>query len=217
MVNYNEAVVYKLCCKDVTIKEEYVGSTCCFKKRKSQHKTSCNNENMKEYKIYVYQFIRENGGFENWDMIQIEKCSVKTKRELEMRERFYIESLGASLNKKTPTRTRKEYREAHKEHIAEKGKVYREANKEHIADHDKKYYEANKEQFAERGKVYYEANKEQIAEKSKVYREANKEHIAKRHAIKIQCDCGLTITQTHLSRHKKSLKHKAYEATLNPI
>ena len=213
MVNYNEAVVYKLCCKDVTIKEEYVGSTCCFKKRKSQHKTRCNNENSNNYNHYVYQFIRDNGGIDNWDMIQVEKCSVKTKRELEMRERFYIENLGASLNKYIPTRTKKEWRETNKEHIAEKQKVYNEANKVQLAEYRKVYYETNKVQIIEKQKIYNESNKVQLAEKQKIWYEANKVPLAEKNDIKIQCDCGVTIMKSYLSRHKKSIKHQAYEST----
>jgi hypothetical protein len=109
MVNYNKSSIYKLCCKDVNIKEEYVGSTTRFERRKAEHKTGCNNEKNPSYNYYVYQFIRENGGIENWDMVQIEEVNVNNKRELGTRERYWIETLKAELNCNIPTRTLKEY------------------------------------------------------------------------------------------------------------
>ena len=84
--NYNNSLIYKLCCKDPSIEEIYVGSTTNFKQRKTSHKKSCNNENNKGYNLKVYKFIRDNGGFENWSMIQIEPYSCETKRELETLE-----------------------------------------------------------------------------------------------------------------------------------
>ena len=38
MVNYENSVIYKLCCTDPTVTEVYVGSTTNFRKRKNQHK-----------------------------------------------------------------------------------------------------------------------------------------------------------------------------------
>ena len=46
----------------------------------------------------VYQFIRYNGNFENWDIIQLEQVEFNTNFEVRARERHYIESLNASLN-----------------------------------------------------------------------------------------------------------------------
>ena len=57
MPNYNKSCVYKLCCKDPKIKEEYIGSTTNFGRRKCQHKTMCNNEKDRRYNLYVYKYI----------------------------------------------------------------------------------------------------------------------------------------------------------------
>lgn len=198
MVNYNNASVYKLCCKDPEIKEIYVGSTVDMKKRKYNHKTVCNNNNNnnnKNYNAYVYQFIRSRGGFDNWDIIQVEKCSVKDKKELEMRERYWFETLGASLNKKIPTLTQKERIEYNKE--------YYETNKEQFAENQKVYYKTNKEQISEKYKVYYKTNKEHISEKNKEYYKTNKEKSKE----KFDCECGSTIRRSDLARHKKTTKH----------
>ena len=104
MPNYNNSIVYKLCCKDVSVHEIYIGSTTDFTKRKSVHRHCCNNENSKQYNSHCYRFIRDNGGFDNWSMIQICVFDCENKRELETEERRYIELLGAKLNSNIPTR-----------------------------------------------------------------------------------------------------------------
>ena len=97
--------VYKLCCRDPTIKEVYVGSSKNLRVRKSQHKNKCNTQNCKEYNYKVYQFIRANGGFDNWDVIQLEEVEHNTRHELHSRERHFFELLNATLNKCVPNRT----------------------------------------------------------------------------------------------------------------
>ena len=76
-VDYSKTHFYKIVCRDLSIKDCYVGPTTDFNTRKSNHKTTCNNErDQVHYNFYLYQFIRENGGFENFDMILIntEQC-----------------------------------------------------------------------------------------------------------------------------------------------
>ena len=78
-INYSKSSIYKIVCKDANIKDCYVGSTTNLTKRKYLHKSVCNNVNDKAYNCYLYQYIRENGGFHNWDFIEIEKFDCKTK------------------------------------------------------------------------------------------------------------------------------------------
>ena len=66
-------------------------------------------------------------------MIQIEPFSCNSKKELETRERYWIETLKSKLNCVIPTRTQREYYDNNKEKIAEREKKYREQNKEKIA------------------------------------------------------------------------------------
>ena len=70
MVNYENSVIYKLCCTDPTIKEVYVGSTTNLRRSKNQHKECCTNEHSKKYEYPVNTFIRDNGGWDNWDMVR---------------------------------------------------------------------------------------------------------------------------------------------------
>ena len=119
--------VYKLCCRDPTIKEVYVGSTKNLRVRKSQHKHNCNTQNNKEYNHNVYRFIRDNGSFENWDVIQLEEVDYNTRAGLHARERHFFELLNASLNKNVPNRTSAESKQhyviEHRDEINEKQKT----------------------------------------------------------------------------------------------
>ena len=114
MVNYNNSMIYQICCKDTNIKEVYIGSTVNFKSRKSQHKSMCNNPKGKKYHLKLYQFIRAMGGWENWDMVLIDTVSCENKLELHKIERQYIEDTKLTLNCKIPSRSVKEYYEEKK-------------------------------------------------------------------------------------------------------
>ena len=103
MPKYENALVYKLCCDDPEITDIYVGSTCNFKVRKQKHKSSCNNENGEHFNRYVYQYIRENGGWDAWSMILVKKYPhVVDNQELVMKERKWVTILKATLNKQIP-------------------------------------------------------------------------------------------------------------------
>jgi len=173
MPNYSNSIIYKLCCKDLSIQDIYVGSTTNFRIRKCAHKNNCNNESGKKYNIPVYQFIRDNGGWENWDMIQIEAYQATDKRNLETRERYYIELLKPSLNKYIPTRTKAEYQKQHYQQNKEALRKYRQEHKEAIKEYHKKYGQQNKEAL----RKYRQDNKEAIYQKQKQYRENNKDKI----------------------------------------
>ncbi len=150
MPKYENAVVYKLCCDDPEITDIYVGSTCNFKVRKWQHKTSCNNENSKQYNSYVYRFIREHGGWDAWSMILVKKYPhVVDNQELLMKERKWITRLKATLNKQIPGA------------LLELGKT------EYGKQYFKEYSKLNKTKLLEYSKQHYDKNKNKILEKIK--------------------------------------------------
>jgi predicted GIY-YIG superfamily endonuclease len=132
MVNYSNSIIYKLCCNNTDITDIYIGSTTNFSRRKCQHKSKCNTSN-----FTVYQFIRANGGWSAWDMVQIEQYEAQDKRNLHARERHWIEQLKPGLNQRIPTRTVLEWREEHKDQKKKYDKQYREQNKDRIAAREK--------------------------------------------------------------------------------
>jgi len=201
-INYQNALIYKFVCKNLDVKECYVGSTTDFRKRKTQHKSNCN----KGYNSNLYQFIRDNGGWDNWDMVLVEKYPCDDRLELLKRERYWIEELNASLNKLRPILTTYE--------TLNYNKIYYEENKDEIKNQQKEYYEANKDEKIEYQKKYYEANKDEINEKRKEYNKEyyhiNKDKMNKVSKEKYNCECGGKYTHSKKSRHIKSNKHQAY-------
>ena len=187
-IDYSNTIIYKLCCKDLSITDIYIGHTTDFRKRKNQHKTDCNNQKTKKYNLKVYQFIRDNGNWNNWDMIEIERFEAIDGNDAKKKERYWIEELKATLNSEIPLRTNKEYYEDNKEHY----KLYRETNKEKILEKAKEYYQNNLELITEKKKNIYQSNKEKINEKRKE---------------KITCECGCFIRKDSLSEHQRTKKH----------
>lgn len=122
--DYSKCQIYKLVCKDLVVKDCYVGSTCSWIRRKSQHKNDIINKNGKAYNYKKAVIIRNNGGWENWEMVLIENCPCKTDLEARSKEREWLEKLGATMNSQTPLRTQEdinakaaEHHAAHREEI----------------------------------------------------------------------------------------------------
>ena len=74
---------YKIVCKDTTVQDTYVGHTTNFTKRRYKHKDYCINPKHRNYNIYLYQFIRDNGGWDNFDLILINTENARTHQKQE--------------------------------------------------------------------------------------------------------------------------------------
>tara|TARA_R110000822_G_scaffold263136_1_gene387461 strand:- start:18 stop:584 length:567 start_codon:yes stop_codon:yes gene_type:complete len=184
MVNYNQGKIYKLCCKDVNVKEIYIGSTCNeLKVRKYKHKSICINENSKAYNLNIYQFIRQSGGFDNWDIVLVEEYKdCNNKNDLHARERYYIELLESTLNSRIPIRSQQEYKEYHKEY--KKTDKHKEYKKQYEKTDKRKEYK----------KQYNKTDK--MKEYQKEYHKTTK----------IKCElCDKEMRKDSLNRHKKNI------------
>ena len=137
--------IYRLFCVDPAIKDEYIGSTTNFRQRKCSHKKTCNNANDGGYNCRVYQFIRSNGGWNNFRMDLVEEVEFENRMELNRREGEIIQSRGATLNSlvagRTYVETCRAYRETNREKINERHRVYREVNRETLNDKQKEKFE----------------------------------------------------------------------------
>ena len=206
-VDYSKGLIYKLCCKEPVIEDIYIGSTTNFKIRKNQHKTSCCNVNSNKYNMKIYKFIRDNGGFNNWDMIMIEEYSCNNKKQLETRERYWIEQLKSNLNSELPTQTMSEWYSKNKERISIEGKEHRKNNKEQISKQRKEYREKQKEKINEQQKEYRKQNINKIRIQDKKSYEKNKKEIEERNKKPIECEfCKCIVRKDFLKRHQKSKK-----------
>jgi len=107
--DFSRNVIYKIVCKDLAVIDCYVGHTTSFKHRKAIHKQCCNNEKDLKHNLKVYKIIRENGGWENWQMVLVEEFACENKLQATARERFWYEQLNANLNSQVPNRSVKEY------------------------------------------------------------------------------------------------------------
>ena len=235
-IDYSNTVIYKLCCKDPSITDIYVGHTTNFSQRKHNHKTNCCNESASNHHLYVYYYIRTNGGWENWSMIPIEQFSCSNSNEALIRERYWIELLKPTLNAIYPYTTYEEkevqkqiwynnnkedilqkakqnYQE-NKEQKIEYQKEYAEENKDKIKSYQDEYREKNKEKLAEQKKIYREHHKEEAKEKQKLWREANKEKLKEVKSQIIECECGNQYTFGNKHRHLQSKIHLDYQNKL---
>ena len=200
-IDYSKALIYKLCCKDTSIKETYIGSTTDFRHRKSCHKTACNNQTNKDHNNPKYKFIREHGGWENWDMVLVAYAPCKTKLELLKIEREYIENHEHPLNDCIPARSKEE-----------KKAVAYAACKEYYANHkdmykvrSAKYRAANKEKEDIRRVAYCAANKEKIANYKHGWYNSNREKLLAKQAEKVVCEhCRKEVTRGNFFRHQRS-------------
>jgi hypothetical protein len=181
-IDFSQTIIYRLVCNDISITETYIGHTTNFNKRKSKHKSNCNNENSNCYNSKVYAFIRSNGGFENWSMLKIEDYPCKDIHEATNKERHWIEHYQAGLNSNIPARTQdeiiehqKQYREENKEKHKEYKRRYRNENKEHIQEYHKTYFEENKEHIKQYQQQYIKENEERLKKQAQEYYQQNKE------------------------------------------
>jgi hypothetical protein len=235
MSNYQNGTLYKIVCKDTSITDCYVGSTTNHSKRKSAHKSACNNEKNKNYNFPVYRFIRDNGGWDSWEFVLIEDYPCNKKKQLNIRERYWFEKLNSTLNSFYPQRSMKEYNKEYrnrpeiKQHIKEKEKEYRNRpeNKERIKEKHKEYRNRpeNKQRRKEKDKEYRnrpeikehikEYNQEyynrlENKEKHKEYRNrpGNKQYRKEYIRLKYTCNvCNCELTLANKSHHEKTQKH----------
>ncbi len=187
----NDYTFYKIVCLDNSVELCYVGSTSNWKARNHKHKSNCNNENNKLYNSNIYKTIRENGGWENFKMIQIGTREQLIKREAEQIEEDYRQELKANMNMRRCYRTEEQ-----------KQKWYEE-NKDKI----KEYNEENKDKIKQYQQNYYEENKDKLLCRTNKYNEENKDKIKEKRLQKVKCDCGCVVSKINLSTHKKSPKH----------
>jgi hypothetical protein len=131
-MDYSKTVIYHFVCQDTNIKCSYVGSTTNFVKRKYGHKHRCCNENIKGHNSPVYKTIRDNGGWDNWNMLPLEEFVCESKIQQNIREQYWIDKLQPTMNHL------KAYRS--EEDLYQYQKDYAEKNKEHLKAYHKEWY-----------------------------------------------------------------------------
>lgn len=162
MNEYANGKIYRLLCRELV----YYGSTIqTLKERLFAHKGLGNNCSSKIL-------------FELEDEVKIElveEYPCNSKRELELREQYYISNFECInfQNAFLTTEERKKYMEIfckdyylkNSEIIKNRSNVYYNMNKEEISKKSKEKYKENKEEISKRRKEKYQANKDEINKK----------------------------------------------------
>ncbi len=155
MANIKNSCIYKIVCKDPTITDFYIGSTTNFKRRCNDHRYAYEEQKTNRK---VYEFIRNNGKFDNWKIIIIEQYPCDDLKQLHIRERYWIETLKSTLNTFLPYYTPEEKKERQK---LRSTKSYK-ANKIRLKE---KYANQPEEQHTKcliKSHTYYNDNKEEL-------------------------------------------------------
>lgn len=188
-IDYSKGQIYKIVCRDLTVKEIYVGSTTDLGRRRSTHKGHANSGR----DLMLYNFIRQHGGWDNWQLLLIELFPCSSSEQLRARERYFVDLLGATLNMVRPLRTRDEYREDHRLRSSE-------------------YHQSHREIIAQRRAISYQQTKDHFAEKRRENREVRHLWDAEVHL----CSCGRNFTNSNKARHQKTAIHIQYLLSINP-
>jgi hypothetical protein len=95
-INYSNTIVYQIRCKDVNILDDYIGHTTNFTKRKNYHKTACKSMSSS---LPIYKIITINGGWENWEMVELGVYNCKNSAEAKQMEDLHRLSSKIMRNK----------------------------------------------------------------------------------------------------------------------
>jgi hypothetical protein len=135
--DYSKTVIYKIqhIDKDDLL---YVGSTTDFTRRKAEHKRRCKTKTTK-----LYEMIKDNGGWEMFNMIIVKNFCCDNGQEAKREEDRVMREMKANMNTKRAYTTNEEKREYIKQYQEQYYKQYYEQNKERY----KEYYEQNKEKL----------------------------------------------------------------------
>lgn len=184
--DYQRAIIYKLARLD-GFGEFYIGSTTNIVQRRALHKHCCSNP---KYTQYKYQYIRSNGGWNDWCAVPFEIYPCESKTELEIRERYWIETLKPALNVYKPASiTLAGGRAAY-------GAVYGV----------RRYIENRETMLAYQAKYYQENRESELARRAQYYID-NREVVLAQRSERITCECGTEVGRGYAARHRRSLKH----------
>jgi hypothetical protein len=150
-----------------------VGHTTSFDKRKTAHKNNCYNEKDKKYNLKLYQMIRENGGWDTFKMIEVEKYPCNDRREAERRENEVMKELKANMNTYSSFRTVEEMKEINNEWMIGKDKNGKIGK--FPLNYVEKTGESDEKTFNEEMERWELIEKEKVAKKTESIKELAKE------------------------------------------
>lgn len=187
-----DLTIYKLECKNPKIMPFYIGSTSNLYQRCAGHKTACNNKRNKKYNNYLYEFIREFGGFEGWRIVPLWRGKGNFQFQKEIEKKF-IDTYQPKLNTNVIGRTLSQWRIDNKEKI----NLW-------CRNHRVKNIEKHREQL----RASYEKHKNKRVIYSKKYNALNREKINKKNNTEYPCLCGAMVKHRNKNKHRQSKEHQ---------
>jgi hypothetical protein len=195
MPDYKQGKIYKIVsdkCDGV-----YYGSTVQpLMERWRLHKSNFNAWK-KGGRICACFKLFDEYGIDNFRIELVEDYPCDNDEQLRMKEQEYIDS-NECVNEN------RAYRSPEVARI--KRLKYVEEHKEQMFKYRQEYYHANKEKTRE----YLEKNKEHIHETRRNHYALNKERLNESRREKVVCECGMEVSKSALSRHRKSAFHQEY-------
>ena len=94
---YEKTIIYFIACKDKSVTDLYVGHTIDFYSRHKHHEHSSYISDLK-----LYKFVRNHGGWSNWDMEVLSEVSCKSRGDAALEEMYWYFVLKPSLNSLIP-------------------------------------------------------------------------------------------------------------------
>ena len=123
----------------------YVGSTTNFSQRKTKHKYNCNHEGKECFTYPIYSHIRDNGGFDCFEVIPIQSLKLENKTQLLIAEQEEIDKHRNLVNSRKAHRPIEEHKEYDKADNELKF-YYKNSPKEYIKQ-SRKDSQAKRKQF----------------------------------------------------------------------
>ena len=161
-IDYTKSVIYKIVSKDLSVSYTYIGSTTNFYNRKTLHKSDYYNAKSPRNKLFVYEFIRNNGDWNNFVIVLIENFCCENKRDLDKREQYWKEIYGDNIGLKRAYISEEQIKENKlKRYYDNKEEILEKKREQYANDKSKKqkYYQDNKTQILLKAKENYKNKK----------------------------------------------------------
>ena len=179
--NFQTSTIYHIR-HAVTREVIYVGSSTAFARRVHKHKSTCNNPTSGGHHFPVYQYIRDNGGWDAYHVVPVSHHNLQNKVELQILEQQEIDRHTTLKNA----------------HFAKRSKA--------------EYYQDNIVAIAENKAQYYQTNAVALTEYHKQYRHINAAAIAEQKSTKVRCACGCMCSLQNIAAHRKTARHLKWMA-----
>ena len=130
--DFTNSIIYHI--RHIESKEVvYVGSTTKFSQRKTSHKYRCNDKEARQFTTPIYCHIRDNGGFDYFEVIPIKSLKLENKTQLLIAEQEEMDKHQNLANRQKAHTTIEERNEHHKKY----DKLYYLEHKEIIKENIK--------------------------------------------------------------------------------